>query len=107
PSSRRMSMMWPVWLASSTSSDWRATSIELSNVPSGSSPNALVRIGVPVRSGLTQLTRTSPAHSSANACVRLTTAALADEYSEYPPRPRVYDDDVNSNSDPDDCARCE
>ena len=48
--------------------------------PAGSSPNALVRIGVPVRSGLMQLTRTpSAAHSSASAWVRLTTAALAEE----------------------------
>ena len=51
-----------------------------SSVPGGSSPKALVRIGVPVRSGLTQLTRTpAAAHSSASAWVRLTTAALAEE----------------------------
>ena len=38
------------------------------------------RIGVPVRSGLTQFTRTpAPAHSSARAWVRFTTAALAEE----------------------------
>src|SRR5690606_31821255 len=54
PPSRRMSMTWPVMSASSTSSDRRATSSEDSSVPSGSSPNAFVRIGVPVRSGLTQ-----------------------------------------------------
>ena len=58
----------------------RATSTEDSSEPAGSAPNALVRIGVPVRSGLTQLTRTPPpAHSSASAWVRLTTAAFAEE----------------------------
>ena len=80
PSSRRMSMMCPVCPDSSTSSDCLATSGEDSRVPGGSSPNAFVRIGVPVRSGLMQFTRTPvPAHSSARAWVRLTTAALAEE----------------------------
>ena len=60
--------------------DARATDIESSSDPAGSWPNALVRIGVPVRSGLMQLTRTpSCAHSSASACVRLTIAAFAEE----------------------------
>jgi hypothetical protein len=37
-------------------------------------------MGVEVRSGLMQLTRMpADAHSSASACVRLTTAALAEE----------------------------
>ena len=62
------------------SSEARATAAESSRVPAGSSPNALVRIGVPVRSGLTQFTRTpSSAHSSASAWVRFTTAAFAEE----------------------------
>ena len=57
-----------------------ATERESSSESAGSSPKALVRIGVPVRSGLTQLTVTPlSAHSSARAWVRLTTAAFADE----------------------------
>ena len=76
-------MMWPVRWESSTSRDCRATSFEDSSVPGGSSPKALIRMGVLVRSGLTQLTRTpEEAHSSASACVRFTMAALAEEYSE-------------------------
>ena len=48
-----------------------------SRVPAGSWPKALVRIGVAVRSGLMQLTRTpSSAHSSASAWVRLTVGGL-------------------------------
>lgn len=65
---------------SRTSSEVRATASEESSEPSGSWPNALVRIGVAVRSGFTQLTRMpSPAHSSASAWVRLTMAALVEE----------------------------
>lgn len=73
--------MWPVWRDNKTSSEVRATVIESSSVPGRSSPKALVRIGVAVRSGLMQLTRTllSP-HSLASAWVRLTVAAFAEEY---------------------------
>ena len=65
---------------SRTSREALATDRESSSESAGSSPNALVRIGVPVRSGFTQFTRTplSP-HSSASAWVRLTTAAFAEE----------------------------
>ena len=53
----------------------------LEQVLAGSTPNALVRIGVAVRSGLMQFTRTpTSSHSSASAWVRLTTAALLEEY---------------------------
>ena len=73
-------MTWPVRSEISTSSDDWATVSAASRVCSGSSPNALVRIGVAVRSGLTQLTRTpNSAHSSESAWVRLTSAALVDE----------------------------
>ena len=73
--------MWPVPVDSKVSRAAPATSIESSSEPGGSSPKAFVRIGVPVRSGLRQLTRTpNAAHSSASAWVRLTTAAFAEEY---------------------------
>src|SRR6478752_3916707 len=102
-----MSITWPVCSESRTSMDLRATSIDGSKDPSSSTPKALVLIGVLVRSGFTQLTLTPcSAHSSASACVKLTTAALADEYKEYPERPLVYDDDVNNRSAPLDSRRC-
>ena len=73
-------MIRPVSPLTRTSSERRATSVDSSSEPAGSSPNALVRIGVPVRSGLMQLTgMPSPDHSSASAWVRLTTAAFAEE----------------------------
>ena len=73
-------MTCPVRSDSSTSIEVSATALDDSSEPSGSAPKALVRIGVEVRSGLTQLTRTpSGAHSSARAWVRLTTAALVEE----------------------------
>ena len=79
--SRRRSMMWPVSRETRTLSDARPTCEASSSVPGGSSPNALSRIGVAVRSGLMQLTRTPAGpHSSASAWVRLTTAAFAEEY---------------------------
>jgi hypothetical protein len=54
--------------------------MEDSSVPGGSAPKARSRIGVWVRSGLTQFTLTPIGdHSSASAWVRLTTAALDEE----------------------------
>src|SRR3954447_7960034 len=77
----RRSTICPVAGLRIVSSDARATSTEASSDEAGSAPNARVRIGVAVRSGLRQFTRTpSLAHSSASACVKLTLAALADEY---------------------------
>ena len=69
--------------------------MEDSNVPGGSAPKARSRIGVWVRSGLTQFTLTPIGdHSSASAWVRLTIAALDEEYRLYPARPRVYELEV-------------
>lgn len=86
----RTSITWPVISDSRTSRELRATDSDVSSEAEGSWPNALVRIGVAVRSGFTQLTRMpSSAHSSASAWVRLTMAALVEEYRLYSARPRV------------------
>jgi hypothetical protein len=87
---RRTSITCPVRSDTRTSIEVRATAMEDSSVPGGSAPKARSRIGVWVRSGLTQFTFTPIGdHSSASAWVRLTTAALDEEYRLYPARPRV------------------
>lgn len=95
------SITWPVIFASSVFNEISAAFFALSRVSGGSYPNALNRIGVAVLSGFITLTRTPVSYnSSANAWVKLTTAAFDEEYVEYNARPRVYDDDVKNNSPP-------
>ena len=75
-----MSIISPVIFERTVFKETIATVCGSNKLSSGSFPKFFMRIGVLVRSGLIQLILIFDAyHSSLNACIKLTTAALEEE----------------------------